>query len=133
MLLMFVFMLVSMSFMQTANGATKFDYKPMENIPGFEEETTGDFATYVGAIYKFGIAAVGIAALLMITIGGYLYAISAGNTALMDKAKGMIIDAMVGLLLAMLAYLIMYELNPDLVKIRNFSDLGSEQQQEEPK
>ena len=76
-----------------------------------------DFYVYINAVYKFGIWAVGIAALLMIAIGAYMYITSAGNNSSMEKAKGVITDAIVGLVLALGAYLLLYIINPDLVKI----------------
>jgi hypothetical protein len=96
--------------------AGPFDYIPMENIPGFERQAT-DFYQYISSVYKFGIWAIGIAALLMISIGGYMYITSAGNNSSMEKAKGVITDAIVGLVLALGAYLLLYVINPDLVKI----------------
>jgi hypothetical protein len=104
-----------------AQGATNsFTYTPMESIPG-QATTPSDFYDYISAVYKFGIGAVGIAALLMITIGGYMYITSAGNTSLMDSAKGVITDAIVGVLLAMGAYLLLYIINPELVQLRRMS------------
>jgi len=102
---------------ETRTSSASFSYTPMEQVPGMPEGPI-DFYTYVSYIYKFGIGAIGICALLMITIGGYMYMASAGNNASMEKAKGVIYDAVVGLLLAMSSYLILYIINPDLVKIK---------------
>ena len=46
-----------------------------------------------------------------------MYITSAGNNSSMEKAKGVITDAIVGLVLALGAYLLLYVINPDLVKI----------------
>ena len=89
------------------------NYTPMEQIPG--SGTTSDWCTYVSYIYKFGLWAVGIAALLMIGIGGFMYTTSAGNNASMEKAKGVITDAIAGLLLALTSWLILNTINPDLL------------------
>jgi len=97
--------------------AGAFDYKPMEMIPGFESETIGNFYTYIGAVYKFGLWTVGICAMFMIGIGGYMYLISAGNSSSVTKAKGVIVDAIAGLILALLSYLLLYEINPNLVRL----------------
>jgi hypothetical protein len=91
-------------------------YEPMEEIPGFGRPT--DFPSYIMAVYQFGIWAIGISALLMITIGGYVYLTSAGNTSQTGKAKGIIFDAIAGIILAMVSYLLLYVINPDLVKFR---------------
>ncbi len=94
-------------------------YTPMEEIPGMGKPT--NFYDYVIAIYKFGIGGIGICAMLMIIIGGYMYMTSAGNNASMESAKGVITDAIVGLLLAFSSFLILYVINPDLVKIKKIN------------
>ena len=92
-----------------------FSYQLLEAIPGiFSKGATPDFNTYVSGIYKFLILIVGICALFMITVGGYMYITSAGNTASMGKARSIIFDAIIGLVLALLAYLIFYTINPNL-------------------
>jgi len=91
-------------------------YRPLESIPGFP--LTNNFAVFISNLYKFGIWTVGICALIMIVIGGYMYAASGGNNASMEKAKGFITDAIIGLVLALLAYLILYVINPELVNIK---------------
>ncbi|KKR21831.1 MAG: hypothetical protein UT50_C0003G0012 [Candidatus Moranbacteria bacterium GW2011_GWA2_39_41] len=96
--------------------AASFNYAPMEQIPGFT--TSGNFYSYISAVYKFGIWAVGVSALLMITIGGYMYIMSAANVASAEKAKEIITDAIIGLILALVSYLLLYEINPNLVKLR---------------
>jgi hypothetical protein len=95
--------------------AAKYNYTLMESIPGFSD--TADFPTYILNIYKFGIWTVGIAALLMITIGGFMYMTSAGNTASAGTAKKIITDALLGLGMALLAYTVLYIINPDLVNV----------------
>jgi hypothetical protein len=95
----------------------QYDYTPMEAIPGSPKAETADFPGFIQGLYKFGIWAVGIAALFMVTIGGFLYMASAGNTSKMDNAKGIIKDSLIGLFVALTAYLILFIINPDLVKI----------------
>lgn len=103
--------------------ATSYDYTPMENIPGFSK--SGDFVAYILSIYKFGIWAIGIAALLMIMIGGFMYITSAGNNASMEKARGIITDAIIGILMALTAWLLLYIINPELVKMKTISLSGT--------
>ena len=94
--------------------ASTFTYNPMESIPG--SGSPSDFPGYVQAIYKFGIWTVGIAAMLMISIGGFMYLTSAGNTSKTGQAKEIITDAIIGVILALVSYLLLYTINPDLVK-----------------
>jgi len=94
--------------------AAAMQYTPMEQIPGLG--VSSDWCTYLSYIYKFGLWAVGIAALLMVSIGGFMYISSAGNNASMEKAKGVITDAVVGLVMALTAWLVLNTINPDLTK-----------------
>ncbi len=91
-----------------------FSYTPMEAIPGFGKPA--DFPTYIMAVYKFGLWTIGISAMLMIVLGGYMYLVSAGNASQTGKAKGVIADAIVGLILALVSWLLLYTINPDLVQ-----------------
>lgn len=91
-----------------------YDYTPLEKIPGFE--SAKDFPDYLLALTKFAIWTVGIVALFMIIWGGFMYVTSAGNTSRLDTAKRIIYDAFYGLLVALGAWLLLYVINPDLVK-----------------
>ena len=108
---LFIFSSFSFAFVSHA----QYNYSLMEPIPGFEQASS--FPDYILAIYKFGIWTVGISALLMITIGGFMYMTSAGNTSKSGGAKEIIKDALIGLVVALAAYLILYVINPDLIKI----------------
>jgi hypothetical protein len=96
--------------------AAQYTYPIMEKIPGFDSDMT-DFPHYVLAFTKFGIWTVGIVALFMITFGGFMYMTSAGNTSRMDSAKTVIFDAFFGLIVALAAWLLLFVINPDLVKV----------------
>jgi hypothetical protein len=89
------------------------DYKLMEEIPGFGKPE--NFPDYLMAIYKFGLGAIGVCAMFMIMIGGYMYLTSAGNNTQTSKAKEIITDAIAGLVLALVSYILLYTINPDLV------------------
>lgn len=107
-------------FLKSASAATGkqvFDYKALETIPLVTTagESVKPFNEYIGNLYTFLISAVGICALFMITVGGYMYITSAGNAAVLNQAKAIITDAIIGLLLALLSYLIFYTINPALV------------------
>lgn len=95
-----------------------FDYIPMERIPG--SPTPLNFCEYLKAVYKFGIWTVGIAGMFMIMFGGYTYLLSAGNNSTMQKGKGFITDAIIGIIMALTAYLLLYIINPDLLEIKIF-------------
>lgn len=75
-------------------------------------------------IYKFLIWTVGIAALLMLTIGGFMYMTSAGNQAAAGTAKKIIRDALLGLVIVLFTWVLLNLINPDLVKINLESVTG---------
>ncbi|MDH4330432.1 MAG: pilin [Candidatus Moranbacteria bacterium] len=93
------------------------EYTPMEPIPGTSIEEQKTFPNYVKALYGFIIWTSGISAMFMITIGGFLYATAAGNSSRVEKAKGIIGDALLGLVAILTAWLILNVINPDLVNI----------------
>lgn len=111
----FSFLLLGIFFLIPVSHAS-YNYTPLESVPGFEG-TSSDLKGFIESIYQFGIWTVGIAAVLMLTIGGFMYMVSAGNTSKTGIAKGIITDAILGLIIALGAYLILYVINPDLVKI----------------
>lgn len=107
----------------TAVAPAKYEYSLLEGIPGFAEAGTSvDFPVYIMYLYNFGIWTIGICAMFMIALGGYMYLTSAGNTSGTGKAKGIITDAIVGLVLALASYLILYTINPDLVKFNSLTN-----------
>lgn len=90
-------------------------FKNMEKIPG--QEQTSDLVEYLNSIYTFGIAISAILALFMVTLGGFRYIISsAGNASKAGDAKDMIFSAIYGLILALVAWLILFVINPDLIE-----------------
>jgi hypothetical protein len=102
----------------TKDVSAAFEYEPMEKIPGFENETKGtDLIAWIESIYKFGIWTVGIAALFMITLGGFIYMTAAGNTSKAGTGKDYITDALIGLVLALVAYVLLYIINPNLTEV----------------
>lgn len=104
-----------------APATSNFTYTLLEPIPGCEQGSSlcaGDLPTYLQALYRFAFWAIGIAALFMLSVGGFMYVTSAGNTSRMGTAKTIIADSLLGLVLALVAWLVLYIINPDLVKIK---------------
>ena len=95
--------------------AGPFSYTALETIPG--SDSTGEISPYLQAIYRFALWAVGIAALFMLSVGGMMYLTSAGNTSQISTAKTVIFDALIGLVLAILAWLVLYVINPQLIEV----------------
>lgn len=90
-------------------------YSLLEKVPW--EGTT--FPEYVVGFYKFAVAFVAIAALLMMTIGGFYYIASAGNQAQAGTAKTIVKDALLGLIVVLVTWLILNTINPKLLEIKS--------------
>ncbi|PID52517.1 MAG: hypothetical protein CR972_01555 [Candidatus Moraniibacteriota bacterium] len=91
-------------------------YKILEPIPGMTETNPG-LGTYLEGLYNFAVGFVAVAALLMITIGGFYYIVSAGNQAQAGTAKKIVTDALLGLAVVFCTYLILHTINPELLKL----------------
>ena len=105
-------------FVLSHTASAAFEYKLLEAFPGFfNKDASPEFPAMVEAIYKFGIWTVGIAGLLMMTVGGIMYMGSAGNNATAESAKKIISDSLMGIIVALGAYLFLYVINPNLVYI----------------
>ncbi len=98
------------------------NYTIHEKIPGQEGssgvggEGIDTLQEYLEAAYKFGIAIVAILAVVMIGIGGFMYIVTAaGNAGKLADAKEIITSAILGLIMALLSWLILFVVNPDLV------------------
>ena len=102
-----------------SHSAIAAEYELLETMPGVADaEATGvSFAEYATGIYNFAVAAVVISALLMMTIGGFLYMTSAGNQAQAGTAKKIITDALLGLIVVFTIWIVLNTINEDLLKI----------------
>ena len=70
---------------------------------------------YIAAIYKYAIGIVGILAGIMIVIGGLLWLTAGGAADRVSTAKSFIESSLVGLVIALTSYLLLYAINPNLV------------------
>lgn len=103
-----------------ADGALRpgtLNYTLLEKIPGLPNTNGADLPSYVKAIYRIALIIVTLSAVLMISIGGFMYLTSAGNTSSMGTAKGIIFDSLIGLIIALCAWLVLNVINPDLVNV----------------
>jgi len=76
-------------------------------------------AGYIARLYTFGLMIAGFAAFASIIYGSLKYILSAGNIGSQQDAKDQITQAVMGLLLLLGAFLILYTINPELVNLRN--------------
>ena len=92
-------------------------YKLLAPLPEGDAEVPTDigFSIYAADLFRFLLSGAVILALVMLVIGGGEYVGSAGNTSLLGDAKGRMLNAILGLLLALSSWLILNLINPDLV------------------
>lgn len=98
-----------------ASSSSTFQYRLLEGIFSGQTGRSVEFMEYLQSIYRFAIWVVGIAALLMISIGGFMYVTSAGNQSNAQTAKRLIRDALIGLIVILLTWILLNLINPDLV------------------
>jgi hypothetical protein len=112
-----VFFFVSILACFTALADTTLELYPNQQmIPGASSQTC-DISTYIQQIIAFGYATIGILTMFMLGVGAYQYIMSAGNTPRMASAKNTVNYAILGLVLGLLSWIILYTINPNLVKV----------------
>jgi hypothetical protein len=79
-----------------------------------------DLSQFISYAYKFMLALAVVLAVFMITVGGFEYMLSGAANTKSDALKK-IQDAVWGLLLALVAYLLLYTIDPNLVSPNNMT------------
>lgn len=80
---------------------------PTEGLPGF-----GQLITF---IFTWSLNILGIVVFVMIFSAGFKWFTAAGNTARVNEARGQITNAILGAIILLAAWIILYTINPDLV------------------
>lgn len=115
-LLFLTFLSVGIFSFVSQTSAAGLDYTLLEKIPGFTGSGS-DLSAYVLALYNLALVIVVLSAVFMVSIGGFMYLTSAGNTSAMHTAKEVIFDALIGLVIALTAWLLLNVINPDLTNV----------------
>lgn len=74
---------------------------------------------YIAAIYKYTVGITGILAGIMIVIGGLIWLTAGGSAERVSTARNFIESAMVGLVIALTSYLLLYAINPKLTEFES--------------
>ena len=119
----FIILLIFIIFALSSQTALAQDRgRPLEvrypNVPSADlipQETTTPVPEYVQYIYYFLLGLSGIIALGVLIYAGFQYFTSAGNPEKINEAKSRITAALLGLLILIGSYLILYSINPNLV------------------
>ncbi len=96
---------------------------PLMQLTNATSEKVGDItnidipwlAQYMAGIFRYSVGIAGMLAAVMMMIGGVQYLTAGGDASKVAKGKQRITDALLGLVIVVGSYLLMYSVNPDLV------------------
>ncbi|MDP2656248.1 MAG: hypothetical protein Q8P11_01645 [bacterium] len=97
-----------------------FGNKPLTVVtidPDAHTLTATGMATYFGQLYAWLILAVSVTAVVVLMVGGVLWMTARGDSGQTEKAKKIISNAIIGLVLTLGAYSFLYLINPALVQL----------------
>lgn len=81
-------------------------------------DTVDDFTRYIPEVYKFAIAFLIVLSIIMTMIGGFIWLSAAGKASAISTGQEYIKNALIGLAIGLFSYTILYQVNPELVKIQ---------------
>jgi len=90
----------------------------LPNIPGDQLPVGQELPFYIKYLFIFGLGAIAILALGQMIIGGIQYILAAGSVIKHEEAKDTIQQALLGLGLLLVSYLLLNTINPDLVNLK---------------
>ena len=91
----------------------------LPGVPGGRLPAGSELPSYIKYLFIFGLGLITILALGTMMFGGIQYILAAGNAAKTEEAKAWIQQALLGLGLLLVSYLLLRTINPDLVNLRN--------------
>src|SRR3989344_1638880 len=117
--------------LKDSGGSGKFTYTLLQSLPkeGTDLSENVTLEEYLTWAFRFVLALAGFLAVMMIVIGGVEYIISGASEAMRGEAKKRIENAIWGLVMALVSYLVLYTINPSLVDFEDncfFKDCDKE-------
>lgn len=85
---------------------------------GNTNAASDDLYNCINKLYKFAIAFSSVGAVFMIVVAGYLYMASDGNEENVRKAKDILISSITALVILLVTFILLREINPELVKFK---------------
>src|SRR3989338_1929071 len=103
--------------LEDSGNGDKFTYTLLQSLPkeGPDLEENVTLEEYLTWAFRFILALAGFLAVMMIVIGGVEYIISGASESMRGEAKKRIENAIWGLVMALVSYLVLYTINPSLV------------------
>ena len=107
--------------------STQSQFVPLANYQGSRQFQSAFRATslsqYLNALFQISLSVGAILAVVMIVYGGYLY-MGSDMWANKQKAKQVITDAIIGLLLLLAIYLILFQIDRNILSLK-ITSLGN--------
>lgn len=107
-------------------GTTGGTFCPLADVSGSRLQTLyateGSLSGFVSGIFTIAISAGAIFAVLRLSWAGYLY-MTSDSWGSKGHAREVIGDVVLGLLLLLGSWLILYQINPDILKVNFLSEL----------
>lgn len=110
---------ISRPHLASAADTTEY-YEPDIKFPGLFEKVELDssmLGKYLKAVYVYMVYVVGILAVVMIVYGGIKWVAAAGNAGRINDAKDVITNSIIGVVIALTSYLLLYLINPNLLVV----------------
>lgn len=98
------------------------EFEAAGQLPAFDGKSIDQLAdqdnaaiSFVGAIATFVTAGIVIIGVIAMIVAGYIYMTAAGDATRVSQAKTIVVSALLGIVLALAAYLILRTVSPTLV------------------
>lgn len=111
-----IFILSALTYTRFASAVA---YTPLVRIPGLPAAGTVNLSMYMVGLYNFLLSIVGIVAVMMLIFGGMRYITAMGSSSAISSAKDIVTNAFFGLLLALISWVIVSTINPDILFIQS--------------
>lgn len=83
---------------------------------GLPELARGEFGSVIISVIQWGLGIAGSVAVLYLIVGGFLYITAGGDEGKLEKAKGTIKNAIIGVVIILLALVIVTTINVAIVR-----------------
>ena len=103
---------------------------PLANL--YKTSANGDLSNFINALFKFALVVGAIGAVLRLAYAGYLYMGQADMWSHKGEAKAIIGDVTLGVLLLLGVYLILKQINPDILNLNGLQRIQSTPVQQAP-
>ncbi|MBI5765659.1 hypothetical protein HZA71_00320 [Candidatus Falkowbacteria bacterium] len=103
----FIFLLAPL-YLLIAPIIAQADDKLNEAVKGTPLESRAEIYIYIGSFIQYILGTLGIVLVILIIFGGFTWMTANGDSAKIDKAKGILTASIIGLIIALIAYIITF-------------------------